>query len=217
MILLDDKSARMSRPGSAPLSAEQQQLINLIQCSGGNRAACDMMTPHYKQAAERLNWERQQKDNVVANDINSIRTKVDGALGQLAGLNQKVAELDKVLASMTVMVQMDNDNYAKVLSHTKSVLATVQNTTRDLCTDTDFLRHEMEKIHSTLRIVPGLSTDFKKFEVRLDMAESDLLELKNPPVKKSYNWEIVIITGFVALMSWLFTVSQKNNVPAIGY
>ncbi len=202
----------MSRPGSAPLSAEQQVLFNALSLPmmGG-------VAGIWKQHVERFNWERQQKDNAVANDINSIRTKVDGALGQLAGLNQRVTELERLLTAVNAVVQLDNDNYAKVLSHTKSVLATVQSTTRDLCTDTDFLRHEMEKIHSTIRIVPNLSTDFKKFEIRLDMVENDIVELKNPPVKKSYNWEVFVIAMFVALMSWLFTVSQKNNVLAIGY
>ena len=202
----------MSRHSTMPLDAEQQVMFNAL-----NLPMMGGVAGIWKQHAERLNWERNQKETNLNNEVTSIRTKVDGALGQLAGLNQKVAELDKVLACMTLMVQTDNDNYAKVLTHTKSVLATVQSTTRDLCTDTDFLRHEMEKIHSTIRIVPNLSTDFKKFEVRLDMAESDIVELKNPPAKKSYNWEVFIIAAFIALMSWLFTMSQKNKVLAIGY
>jgi chromosome segregation ATPase len=209
----------MSLPHTAMsvLNTEQQMLLTIIQSNCGNRPAYDMFLPQYLKAAERMNSERNQKETILNNEVTSIRTKVDGALGQLAGLNQKVAELDKVLAWLTITVQTENDNYAKVLSHTKSVLATVQNTARDLCTDTDFLRHEMEKIHSTLRIVPNLSTDFKKFEVRLDMAESDIVELKNPPAKKSYNWEVFIIAMFVAVMSWLFAISQKNKVLAIGY
>ena len=202
----------MSRPNTMPLSMDQQVLFNALSVPmmGGVAAI-------WKQHTERVKWERQQKENNIMTEITNTRTKADGTLAQIAGINQKITDLVNKINAIDLVVKEDNQNYEKVLSHTKSVLATVQNTTRDLCTDTDFLRHEMEKIHSTIRVVPGMYSDFKKVEIRLDIAENDIIEIKNPPVKKTYNWEIFIISVFVAFLSWFFMVSRQKSVLALDY
>jgi GTP1/Obg family GTP-binding protein len=201
------------------LTAEQQTLYHIFKEIPHARSSMHLVVSEFRKK----NQQEAEKEHNVHSKMVSYGSRISGLemvmkdhstkIGTHSG---KLENLEKILNSMNSLVQIDNENYARNLAHTKSVLSTVQKVNQDLCTDTEFLRHEMEKIHSTLREVPKIVDDIRKIKVQLSDLNLELVSLKTPKQESNCHTWLFVVAIVLSVIIGLYG-QHKNNYLMIGH